>query len=102
MKFGLFYEHQVPRPWNPESERRVLFEALERGDRVVATARDERTLDGLTTAYGENVLTLALDVTDKAGAEAAIRKAADHFGRCGYFPRGARPIRRDTHSPHSG
>jgi len=29
MKFGLFYEHQVPRPWNPESERRVLLEALE-------------------------------------------------------------------------
>src|SRR4051795_4695627 len=29
MKFGLFYEHQVPRPWNPESEHRVLLEALE-------------------------------------------------------------------------
>jgi len=29
MKFGLFYEHQVPRPWDVESERRVLLEALE-------------------------------------------------------------------------
>jgi alkanesulfonate monooxygenase SsuD/methylene tetrahydromethanopterin reductase-like flavin-dependent oxidoreductase (luciferase family) len=29
MKFGLFYEHQVPRPWEPDSERRVLLEALE-------------------------------------------------------------------------
>jgi alkanesulfonate monooxygenase SsuD/methylene tetrahydromethanopterin reductase-like flavin-dependent oxidoreductase (luciferase family) len=29
MKFGLFYEHQVPRPWHADSERRVLFEALE-------------------------------------------------------------------------
>ncbi|MGE3535878.1 MAG: LLM class flavin-dependent oxidoreductase [Candidatus Tectimicrobiota bacterium] len=29
MKFGLFYEHQVPRPWSPEAERRVLLEALE-------------------------------------------------------------------------
>lgn len=29
MKFGLFYEHQVPRPWHPERERRVLLEALE-------------------------------------------------------------------------
>jgi alkanesulfonate monooxygenase SsuD/methylene tetrahydromethanopterin reductase-like flavin-dependent oxidoreductase (luciferase family) len=29
MKFGLFYEHQVPRPWRPDSERRVLEEALE-------------------------------------------------------------------------
>ena len=29
MKFGLFYEHQVPRPWQPDSEHRVLHEALE-------------------------------------------------------------------------
>jgi len=29
MKFGLFYEHQVPRPWSPEAERRVLLDALE-------------------------------------------------------------------------
>jgi alkanesulfonate monooxygenase SsuD/methylene tetrahydromethanopterin reductase-like flavin-dependent oxidoreductase (luciferase family) len=29
MQFGLFYEHQVPRPWNPEAERQVLLEALE-------------------------------------------------------------------------
>ena len=29
MKFGLFYEHQVPRPWEPGSEHRVLLEALE-------------------------------------------------------------------------
>jgi hypothetical protein len=29
MQFGLFYEHQVPRPWSPEAERRVLLEALE-------------------------------------------------------------------------
>ena len=29
MQFGLFYEHQVPRPWSPEAERRVLLDALE-------------------------------------------------------------------------
>src|SRR5512134_1712930 len=29
MKFGLFYEHQVPRPWDAESERRVIVDALE-------------------------------------------------------------------------
>jgi len=29
VKFGLFYEHQVPRPWDAESERRVLVEALD-------------------------------------------------------------------------
>jgi len=29
MKFGLFYEHQVPQPWTEDSEHRVLQEALE-------------------------------------------------------------------------
>jgi len=29
MKFGVFYEHQVPRPWDPDSEYRALQEALE-------------------------------------------------------------------------
>jgi NAD(P)-dependent dehydrogenase (short-subunit alcohol dehydrogenase family) len=55
--------------------------ALQRGDRVVATARNVGALDDLVTAYGDNVLALELDVTDRSGAEAAISKAADHFGR---------------------
>ncbi len=29
MRFGLFYEHQVPRPWADGDERRVFAEALE-------------------------------------------------------------------------
>ena len=29
IKFGIFYEHQVPRPWDADSEYRVLQEALE-------------------------------------------------------------------------
>jgi alkanesulfonate monooxygenase SsuD/methylene tetrahydromethanopterin reductase-like flavin-dependent oxidoreductase (luciferase family) len=28
MKFGIFYEHQLPRPWAPESEHRLLNESL--------------------------------------------------------------------------
>ena len=55
--------------------------ALQRGDRVAATARDVSTLDDLVAAYGENVLALELDVTDKTGGETAVRKAAEHFGR---------------------
>src|SRR3981081_1420705 len=37
MRFGIFYEHQLPRPWEPDSEERVLAEALEQvelADRV--------------------------------------------------------------------
>src|SRR6202048_4357998 len=29
MRLGIFYEHQLPRPWEPDSEERVLAEALE-------------------------------------------------------------------------
>ncbi len=29
MRFGLFYEHQLPRPWEPDSERGLMAEALE-------------------------------------------------------------------------
>src|SRR2546427_3389127 len=37
MKFGVFYEHQLPRPWDPDAEYRLLQEALEQcalADRV--------------------------------------------------------------------
>jgi alkanesulfonate monooxygenase SsuD/methylene tetrahydromethanopterin reductase-like flavin-dependent oxidoreductase (luciferase family) len=29
MKFGIFYEHQLPRPWQPDSEHKLLKDALE-------------------------------------------------------------------------
>ena len=29
MRFGIFYEHQLPRPWEPDSEHRLLKHALE-------------------------------------------------------------------------
>ena len=29
MKFGVFYEHQLPRPWETDSEYRLLQDALE-------------------------------------------------------------------------
>jgi alkanesulfonate monooxygenase SsuD/methylene tetrahydromethanopterin reductase-like flavin-dependent oxidoreductase (luciferase family) len=28
MKFGIFYEHQLPRPWSADSEHRLLKESL--------------------------------------------------------------------------
>jgi len=28
MKFGIFYEHQLPRPWGPDSEYRLLQDSL--------------------------------------------------------------------------
>ena len=55
--------------------------ALERGDRVAATARNADTLTPLVDAYGDNVLPLALDVTDKAAIDAAIKQTHERFGR---------------------
>ena len=54
--------------------------ALERGDRVAATARDTTALAPLVERYGDAVLALRLDVTERAAAVAAVQHAASHFG----------------------
>lgn len=53
---------------------------LQRGDKVVATARDLSSLDDLVNKYGSNILPLQLDVNDRAADFAAISKAKEHFG----------------------
>jgi NAD(P)-dependent dehydrogenase (short-subunit alcohol dehydrogenase family) len=55
--------------------------ALERGDKVAATARDVNTLSDLVARYGDAVLPIALDVTDHDADYAAVAEAHDHFGQ---------------------
>ncbi|MFT3822900.1 MAG: SDR family NAD(P)-dependent oxidoreductase [Chitinophagaceae bacterium] len=55
--------------------------ALERGDKVAATARNIDSLAGLKEKYGKNVLTLALDVTKPDQVKTAIAEAYGYFGR---------------------
>lgn len=55
--------------------------ALKRGDKVAATARNLASITGLKDKYGDNVLTLELDVTNAAQAKAAVEQAHAHFGR---------------------
>jgi NAD(P)-dependent dehydrogenase (short-subunit alcohol dehydrogenase family) len=55
--------------------------ALERGDRVAATARDPRTLDDLVAEHGDSLLPMQLDVTDRDAAFETVRRAHEHFGR---------------------
>ena len=55
--------------------------ALDRGDRVVATARDTGRLDDLVRRYGPAVLPLPLDVTDRAAVRRAVEQGHEHFGR---------------------
>lgn len=55
--------------------------ALERGDKVIATARKLASIDDFNTRYGENVLTLEMDVTNEAQVKAVVAKAHAHFGK---------------------
>lgn len=61
---------------------RALAEAvLAVGDRLVATARRPEQLADLVSRYGDQVRTVALDVTDPAAAHHAVGAAVDAFGR---------------------
>src|SRR5690606_38516855 len=55
--------------------------ALERGDKVAATARSMASIAGLKEKYGAHVLLLELDVTDEAQVKASVEQAYQHFGR---------------------
>lgn len=55
--------------------------ALERGDKVAATARNLHDIADLGARYGDAFLPLLLDVTDRTAVFAAIDAAAERFGR---------------------
>lgn len=55
--------------------------ALTRGDRVAAAVRDVASIADLTKRFGDNILPLALDVTDTEQARQAVAQAHQHFGR---------------------
>ena len=61
--------------------REWAIAALDRGDQVAATARNLDTLDDLVAKYGDAILPIELDVTDRAAAFAAVRQAHERFGR---------------------
>jgi NAD(P)-dependent dehydrogenase (short-subunit alcohol dehydrogenase family) len=61
--------------------REWAIAALERGDKVAATARDLGTLDDVVAKYGDSILPIRLDVTDRAAAFAAVEHAHERFGR---------------------
>lgn len=55
--------------------------ALKRGDKVAATARKVDSIKDLREKYGDNVLTLELDVTKPEQVKSAVTEAHAHFGR---------------------
>ena len=54
---------------------------IARGWRAVVTARDRATVADFAEAAGDQVLALALDVTDASQVEASVRAASETFGR---------------------
>jgi NAD(P)-dependent dehydrogenase (short-subunit alcohol dehydrogenase family) len=61
--------------------RSIAIAVLERGDRLVATARQPRQLDDMVARYGDRILPVALDVTDFAAAQKAVAMGLEKFGR---------------------
>jgi NAD(P)-dependent dehydrogenase (short-subunit alcohol dehydrogenase family) len=61
--------------------REWAIAALDRGDKVAATARNTAALDDLVAKYGDAILPIKLDVTDRAAAFAAVEQAHKQFGR---------------------
>jgi NAD(P)-dependent dehydrogenase (short-subunit alcohol dehydrogenase family) len=59
--------------------REWTIAALERGDTVAATARDTSTLDDLVQQFGDKILPLQLDVTDRDAVFATVARAHDRF-----------------------
>jgi NAD(P)-dependent dehydrogenase (short-subunit alcohol dehydrogenase family) len=60
--------------------RELALEALEQGNRVVATARKPEVLAELTEKYPKTARAVRLDVTNPEQVRAAIAKAVDEFG----------------------
>jgi NAD(P)-dependent dehydrogenase (short-subunit alcohol dehydrogenase family) len=65
----------------PRFGREWAIAALERGDTVAATARDTSTLDDLVERFGDKLLPIRLDVTDREADYAAVAQAHERFGR---------------------
>jgi len=61
--------------------RSIAEAVLAAGHQLVATARTPAQLDDLVARYGDQVRAVALDVTDPAGAQAAVDAATSAFGR---------------------
>src|SRR5262249_60958989 len=59
----------------------IARQALERGDAVVATARNPKEVERNLAGDATSLLVVALDVTDEAQARAAAARAVERFGR---------------------
>lgn len=59
----------------------MTTQLLERGDRVIATARRQEALQELADQYGDQLQALALDLTDTVQISHVVDHAFERFGR---------------------
>ncbi len=60
--------------------QRLALATAQRGDRVIATARNVKTIGEMAEPFAGRMITLPLDVTDAAAAKAVVVKAVETFG----------------------
>ncbi len=78
-------DENAPRVWfitgsSSGFGRSIAEEALERGERVVATARRPEAVEELSQRGGDRVALLPLDVTDPGQRRSALDAAVERFG----------------------
>lgn len=61
--------------------RSISGAVLSAGHSLVATARNPDSLADLVSRYGDQILPVALDVTDPDAAQAAVSLGVERFGR---------------------
>jgi NAD(P)-dependent dehydrogenase (short-subunit alcohol dehydrogenase family) len=61
--------------------RELVKALLERGERVIATARNPKSLDALGGQHQDHLLKLQLDVTKQADIDAVVQASEARFGR---------------------
>ena len=60
--------------------QRLALAAARRGDQVIATARNVKTIEKMAEPFGDRMITMPLDVTDGAAAKVVVAKAIETFG----------------------
>lgn len=61
--------------------RGIAEAVLKAGDQAVVTARDPHKMDDLKQKYGDRVLCLSLEVTDKEQRKDVVKKTVETFGK---------------------
>ncbi|MCY7421773.1 MAG: oxidoreductase [Chitinophagaceae bacterium] len=61
--------------------RELASLALQKGNKVVVTARNPTDIEDIVTPYPDTAISVKLDVTDKAEISASVQKALEAFGR---------------------